>query len=139
MSVSVPLIWYFPRAIIIIFITFIIYTHDFTFDRFYLSFSGGSNVTTLAISFITPFMFHSNFTFCNSVCVIFLHFHFGETIISFNTNFCQWSHRFISGTQVDNITFLSEHEPNNRCSMTNHQQTLNKVTWLVTDHDVHVI
>ena len=31
------------------------------------------------------------------------------------------------------------HELNNRCSVSSHQQSLKEVTWLVTDHDTHLI
>lgn len=33
---------------------------------------------------------------------------------------------------------LSVCEQNNRCAMTRHKQTLKKMTWLVTNHDMHV-
>ena len=108
---------------------------DLHYTRFHMfSFSNGSNAKINCYP-IMPFMFHSHFSSTNAVFKTWLYFHFCGMISSFTYQFLSvvtivyhWD------TETNNI-IMSEHEQNNKCTVTNHQHTLRKVAWLDTNHN----
>ena len=92
---------------------------DLHYTRFHMfSFSNGSNAKINCYP-IMPFMFHSHFSSTNAVFKTWLYFHFCGMISSFTYQFLSvvtivyhWD------TETNNI-IMSEHEQNNKCTVTN--------------------